>query len=134
MKCISCRKEMMILELEGVEIDLCYGCGGVWLDRGELQEIVEKSGGGDAMLDSIRPAAETGEKSRRCPVCRKKMEKAAFQDKPPVILDRCADHGIWLDRGELKAVISRRVPGYRDSGLAAVLQDIFGEKNPKEGK
>jgi Zn-finger nucleic acid-binding protein len=125
---------MMILELEGVEIDLCYGCGGVWLDRGELQEIVEKSGGCDTLLNSIRPAEATGEKSRQCPVCRKRMEKAAFEDTPPVILDRCADHGIWLDRGELKEVITRTAPGYRRSLLAEILQDIFGEKNQKEDK
>ena len=37
---------------QGIEIDYCPSCRGVWLDRGELDKIVERSGG------VIQPARE----------------------------------------------------------------------------
>ena len=40
-------------ERSGVEIDYCPQCRGVWLDRGELDKIVERSG---AMRDDSRDA------------------------------------------------------------------------------
>lgn len=34
-------------ERQGVEIDYCPKCPGVWLDRGELDKIIERSGDGE---------------------------------------------------------------------------------------
>jgi Zn-finger nucleic acid-binding protein len=34
---------LTIAERQGVEIDLCPNCRGVWLDRGELDKILERS-------------------------------------------------------------------------------------------
>jgi Zn-finger nucleic acid-binding protein len=38
-------------ERQGIEIDYCPQCRGVWLDRGELDKIIERSSG-----DNARPA------------------------------------------------------------------------------
>jgi Zn-finger nucleic acid-binding protein len=35
---------LVMSERQGVEIDYCPTCRGVWLDRGELDKIIEKSG------------------------------------------------------------------------------------------
>ena len=43
MNCPKCNIELRISEKEGVEIDYCPGCRGVWLDRGELEKIIERS-------------------------------------------------------------------------------------------
>jgi uncharacterized protein len=40
MKCPICDIEMNIAEREGIEIDYCAQCRGVWLDRGELEKII----------------------------------------------------------------------------------------------
>jgi hypothetical protein len=42
MKCPVCDIEMRIANREGVEIDYCPQCRGVWLDRGELEKIVAR--------------------------------------------------------------------------------------------
>lgn len=34
-------------ERQGIEIDYCPSCRGVWLDRGELDKIIERSGSAD---------------------------------------------------------------------------------------
>lgn len=44
MNCPNCDRELVMTDRSGVEIDYCPGCRGVWLDRGELDKIIERSG------------------------------------------------------------------------------------------
>lgn len=44
MKCPLDGTELKISERQGIEIDYCPQCRGVWLDRGELDKIIERSG------------------------------------------------------------------------------------------
>ena len=43
MKCPLCSTELEMSERSGIEIDYCQQCRGVWLDRGELDKIIERS-------------------------------------------------------------------------------------------
>jgi Zn-finger nucleic acid-binding protein len=44
MKCPVCENtNLMMSERQGIEIDYCPQCRGVWLDRGELDKIIERS-------------------------------------------------------------------------------------------
>ncbi len=44
MKCPTCVEVTLTMtERSGIEIDYCPNCRGVWLDRGELDKIIEKS-------------------------------------------------------------------------------------------
>lgn len=44
MKCPHCKDVALTMsERQGVEIDYCSQCRGVWLDRGELDKLIEKS-------------------------------------------------------------------------------------------
>jgi len=42
MKCPNCNVSLVISDRGGVEIDYCPDCRGVWLDRGELDKIIER--------------------------------------------------------------------------------------------
>ena len=44
MHCPVCESDLKMTERSGVEIDYCPVCRGVWLDRGELDKIIERSG------------------------------------------------------------------------------------------
>ena len=62
MDCPVCDVDLVISSREGIEIDHCPQCRGVWLDRGELDKIIERAapavmrgGGGDAFAEA--PAA-----------------------------------------------------------------------------
>lgn len=44
MKCPNCGETLLMTDKQGVEIDYCPNCRGVWLDRGELDKIIERSG------------------------------------------------------------------------------------------
>lgn len=43
MDCPVCRVELKMANRQGVEIDYCPQCRGVWLDRDELDKIIERS-------------------------------------------------------------------------------------------
>lgn len=43
MLCPTCRVDLVMSERQGIEIDYCAKCRGVWLDRGELDKIIERS-------------------------------------------------------------------------------------------
>ena len=53
MNCPVCSEtSLLISERQGVEIDYCPKCRGVWLDRGELDKIIERS---NEVFDNERP-------------------------------------------------------------------------------
>lgn len=44
MNCPVCKTQSLSMtERQGIEIDYCPKCRGVWLDRGELDKIIERS-------------------------------------------------------------------------------------------
>ncbi|WP_413569614.1 zf-TFIIB domain-containing protein [Bdellovibrio sp. HCB117] len=44
MKCPHCKdKDLVMSERKGVEIDYCPECRGIWLDKGELDKILDRS-------------------------------------------------------------------------------------------
>lgn len=43
MKCPACNQDLVMSDRQGIEIDYCSKCRGVWLDRGELDKIIERS-------------------------------------------------------------------------------------------
>lgn len=43
MPCPVCKVSLVMSDRQGVEIDYCPQCRGVWLDRGELDKIIERS-------------------------------------------------------------------------------------------
>ncbi len=56
MPCPVCRVPLAMSDRQGIEIDYCPQCRGVWLDRGELDKIVERSAAGSASPQ--RPAPD----------------------------------------------------------------------------
>lgn len=58
MQCPVCTtNELVMTDRQGVEIDYCPKCRGVWLDRGELDKIIERAAGESApRAAEARPA------------------------------------------------------------------------------
>ncbi len=49
MCCPKCGVEIEEIMFRGVRVDKCFGCGGVWLDDGELEELAGKPGWFEAL-------------------------------------------------------------------------------------
>ncbi|VXA99058.1 conserved hypothetical protein [Arthrobacter sp. 9AX] len=58
MKCPVDSVELMMTERSGVEIDYCPQCRGVWLDRGELDKILDRAA--DAMPEPSAARPDPG--------------------------------------------------------------------------
>lgn len=118
MRCPACQTTLVVVEREGIEIDWCVECGGLWFDEGEMELLGEKAGRRFEAEDLGRRAEDAGgADDRRCPRCPRRMErltlspgKMSGRDAAPIEIDRCPDHGIWLDRGELGRIMRRLAP------------------------
>lgn len=104
MNCPACNQPLIILELDQIEVDYCTSCYGVWLDEGELELLLQNSEEKDKLLSSFLVDKESKEKSKRCPICSKKMDKIICGNK--ITIDACPDkHGLWFNKGELESVV-----------------------------
>ena len=58
MNCPTCTDERLVMtDRSGIEIDYCPKCRGVWLDRGELDKLIERSIAASAPVPSAPVAA-----------------------------------------------------------------------------
>lgn len=96
---------------EGVSIDVCPHCSGVWLDSGELENIQDAQDSDfrdvpTGAMDTIRAAEgmakARSETPRNCVVCKTGLEQKEYAFASQIIIDQCPNgHGIWLDKDEL---------------------------------
>ena len=102
-KCPKCQFPMGQSWLYRQEIERCAGCNGIFLDEGELGDIVRLM----RLYRSVEleePEAETLDESEReaynCPSCESTLMNREDYGGLPV--DTCSDcRGVWLDDGEL---------------------------------
>ncbi len=59
MKCPVCPEATLLMsERQGVEIDYCPQCRGVWLDRGELDKLLDLSAAAPAARPAVQPVQQ----------------------------------------------------------------------------
>jgi Zn-finger nucleic acid-binding protein len=133
MNCPTCKSAMITLELEDVEIDHCVHCGGIWLDTGELELLMNDPAKAQHLLDSFRKDSPATEQPRRCPICRRKMAKIVVgSSQPPLVIDKCQRmDGLWFDKGELQDILDRGELD-KDSRIQRLLADMFGRGTSQE--
>lgn len=51
MKCPSCNETLLMTERNSIEIDYCPKCRGVWLDKGELDKMLQFAERSDAPIN-----------------------------------------------------------------------------------
>jgi Zn-finger nucleic acid-binding protein len=91
-------------------IERCDDCLGLFFDPGELEALLEASVSNvfvinKTQIDSInkfRTSEDFAVSYLKCPDCSQIMNRINFGAKSGVIVDRCKDHGVWLDGGELR--------------------------------
>jgi Zn-finger nucleic acid-binding protein len=135
--CPNCKKLMVVLELEGVEVDRCLECGGTWLDAGELELVLRLAGAAtEKVVPFLESKAGGARGTRRCPRCRRKLRVFKAGKDKAIALDRCPrGHGLWFDARELEEVISSG-----GEGDAAHVARFFSEmyrselEMPKKGE
>jgi len=106
MDCPSCGAEMRTDSEPDLKIEKCDACGGIFLDRGELDALVTGLAGDVEFcaFDDELPAGTF--EARACPRCADaEMRKIEFLRYTGVLLDHCVEcGGFFLDGGELERV------------------------------
>jgi Zn-finger nucleic acid-binding protein len=111
--CPQCGIKLMEEKYEGVPIDVCGKCSGVWLDRGELYEIIQKREKTFTEQEKGEVAPQVHKQGKPhqmypeadCCVCGETMNRFTYGGTSGIIIDRCrAGHGLWLDKGELEKI------------------------------
>lgn len=106
LKCPKCKnQELTSKDVSGTPIDQCEKCGGLWLDKGELNKIAHPIQGDVEFCTHT----ETGDKKLsgiKCPRCDGlELHQVKFIEFTDIILDHCPQcDGIWLDKKELDAI------------------------------
>jgi Zn-finger nucleic acid-binding protein len=59
MICPNCQTTLLMMDRQGVTIDYCPNCRGVWLDKGELEKIIERSAQYEQQIASPVPPRPT---------------------------------------------------------------------------
>lgn len=129
-KCPKCSGvKLTKRDFQGTPIDVCEKCGGLWLDKGELNKIAHPIQGDVEFCSHEHEAPQSSE--LECPSCHgKKLLKAKFIEFSDINLDHCAEcDGIWLDKGELDAVNAEidsltKIPESWDHRIMAFLSKL----------
>ena len=106
--CVKCNSILDRATFQGLEVDLCPKCGGLWLDRGEITHAAqlpekELSRLRDLLRGASGPPPVPTENKAPCPACEGNLSEVLLGT---VHVDYCATcHGIFLARGELQQAI-----------------------------
>lgn len=135
MNCPNCKGTLSPITYEGIQIETCSGCGGEWLDNGELLHV-NKVREVRFNVDERRALAQATkikgvklddvDRDLVCPKCAGRTDAVNFGGNTGIIIDRCTDcSGIWLDAGELEKV-QMLVEGWDDC-----LEEDLAKYGPK---
>jgi Zn-finger nucleic acid-binding protein len=123
--CVKCNSILDKATFQGLEVDLCPKCGGLWLDRGEITRTAKLA---DAELARLRAllAGSSGpppiptENKAPCPSCPGSLSEVLLGKVHVDYCNKC--HGLFLDKGELEdAIEAVRVRERNTSSHAVVI-------------
>jgi Zn-finger nucleic acid-binding protein len=132
MNCFGCGEVMKKASRDGVLVDTCPTCGGIWLDAGELDALERKEGKerSELLHQARQELAEESQQILRlvgmCPKCQAAKLKVLVRHG--IQLDYCPScKGLYFDHLELDRVMQaskeKGPGGFLDSVLAFFKKD-----------
>jgi uncharacterized protein len=119
MNCPKCKAAMELVTVEGVTVDRCTSCKGIWFDAGEQRQLKDKKAAGAVDTGD----AAVGKKMDkihdiRCPRCDVEMIRMVEVDQQSIDYEACTKcFGIFLDAGEFKHL--------KEAGMSEYLKGLF---------
>ncbi len=109
--CPKCKAAMRMALADGIEIDTCDRCQGIWADFADEKTLLQIKPE-IFSVDELRRLRRHYEKTFTretvqyvpCPVCSKMMNRRNWGSHSGVIVDRCEEHGNWYDKGEVEKI------------------------------
>lgn len=92
------------------QIHGCRGCGGAWVDRRTLNELITRARASSSIDPSLIQRRTMSMSAtvvyRRCPRCSHQMHRRNFARYSGIIVDECRGCGTYFDAGELEDVFA----------------------------
>ncbi len=129
MKCPVDQNPLHEAERGGFKLAACTDCHGLWLTRESLKQAfashrpAEKLDASELQPPRIRPA-----KTRNCPSCSCQLAPRWLHGIEIDVCQQC--HGVWLDAGELRAIIASHRQR-NETGPAAGLKAAPNQRNSR---
>jgi Zn-finger nucleic acid-binding protein len=100
---------MSVASFEGIEVDRCLDCSGMWFDALEVQDLRHSKGAGVLDTgDAQRGAQHDTIGKIKCPVHAVPMVRMVDREQPHVWYEQCPTcYGIYLDAGEFRDLMDR---------------------------
>jgi Zn-finger nucleic acid-binding protein len=130
--CPKCDVPLFILHFRDLDVDFCHQCRGLWLEAGELEAIMKRTGAQttDPLLKfQNQPGTERKGRPHLCPRCDTALHEIQVEHpgSPTLTLDKCPrGHGLWFDDHELQQLLAMFPP---DSGAGKTIEqlnELFG--------
>ncbi len=104
LRCPKCRADMDQLEIEGIVIDRCSSCNGIWFDEGEVEALSNKEDAAAIDIGSARVGKQQNIIDHyRCPRCGGEMENQVDARQRHIWYETCKDcKGSFFDAGEFR--------------------------------
>ncbi len=96
------------IQIDPVTLFRCAKCGGSFLGTSQFDKLVELAKAGNAPVvepPDARPKNAALRDPIGCPVCGKPMKTIEHGEREKVLVDVCRSDGIWLDGGEIAAIV-----------------------------
>lgn len=102
-QCPKCRHGMEAVTHEGITIDRCSHCQGLWFDEDKAHHLKQLKGSQRLDIGSSREGWRWDSHADiNCPHCGKAMAKAADHRQKHIWYEICHDHGMFMDAGEFR--------------------------------
>jgi uncharacterized protein len=102
MRCVKCDGALVAVRIDGIDVDQCNACAGIWFDAHELERVLRRPHI-EPILNQARANAVDDARRGRCPRCRGEGYLVRIaSSKAAMHIDTCATcGGKWLDGGEI---------------------------------
>ena len=104
MQCPKCKHFMKTIQYEGVSIERCTRCYGMWFDHYEVEDLKQISGSEVIDIGDVELGSEQNKNMHAlCPKCQTIMLSETDEKQKHIRFERCPDcQGVYFDAGEYR--------------------------------
>ena len=124
MECPKCKDAMQTVAYDGIEVERCDGCKGLWFDMLDHVHLAAIEGSEAIDIGS----AEIGKRFNevddiKCPDCRCSMIKMVDVRQPHIWYESCSScYGVYFDAGEFS--------DYKEKTIMDFFRELFAKERP----